>query len=590
MIKKLAQFAKRDRKYAILCPIMILGEVMLEARLPLLMSKIIDVGVYNGDINYVVSEGLLMIAMAIVSLIFGALAARFAAVAGISFGCEMRAAVFNKVQDFSFANIDKFSTPSIITRLTTDIQFLQMAYMMIIRICVRSPMMLITALLYAVSINAKLSLIFIAIAPLLAAALVFFASKAYPRFEKMFKKYDKFNASIQENLIAIRVVKSFVRARHEKEKFRISNDDLKNASIYAEKIVILSSPIMMIAMYACTLCVMWFGGRYVATGVMQVGELTSFISYISQILMSLMMVAMVFVGTVIAKAAAKRIIEIIEEVPDISDENAVIKTNDADGSKYNENGELLVSDGSIEFRNVSFKYGSGTGKNVLDSINLSIKSGETIGIIGGTGSSKTTLVQLIARLYDVTEGELLVGGHAVSDYTVRHLRDAVSMVLQKNVLFSGTIEDNLRWGNMSATEDEIINACKIAQAHDFVMDFPDGYQSDLGQGGVNVSGGQKQRLCIARALLKKPKIIILDDSTSAVDTHTDAKIREGFASELKDTTTIIIAQRVSSVQHADRIVVIEDGKINAVGTHEELLANNEIYMDVYNSQLEGSVE
>ncbi|MCR4616513.1 MAG: ABC transporter ATP-binding protein/permease [Clostridiales bacterium] len=581
LIKKLAKFAKRDAKFAILCPLMILGEVLLEARLPFLVSKIIDIGIAEKDTQYVIRQGLMMLLMALASLLFGALAARFAAVAGISFGCEIRAAVFKKVQSFSFANIDKFSTPSIITRLSTDIQFLQLAYMMVIRICVRSPMMLITATSYAVSINARLSLIFLAAVPVLAGALVFFASKAYPRFEAMFKKYDKFNASVQENLIAIRVVKTFVRARHEKEKFRASNDDLKNASIFAEKMVILSMPTMSITMYSCILAVMWFGGRFVAHGTMTVGELTSFISYISQILMSLMMVSMVFVGAVIARSTARRVIEILDEVPDIADGTAVDeKTGEP----------VKVKDGSIEFKNVSFKYNKDSQNSVLDNINISIKSGETIGIIGGTGSAKTTLVHLIPRLYDVTGGELTVGGRNVKDYTIRNLRDAVSMVLQKNVLFSGTIEDNLRWGNPNATEEEIINACKIAQAHDFVMSFPDGYKTDLGQGGVNVSGGQKQRLCIARALLKKPKIIILDDSTSAVDTHTDAKIREGFKNELGDITTIIIAQRISSIEHADRIIIIDDGKINDIGTHTELIGRNEIYSEIYNSQLEGSVE
>nr|MCR5485498.1 ABC transporter ATP-binding protein/permease [Clostridiales bacterium] len=523
----------------------------------------------------ILMTGLKMVGMALFSLLCGALAARCASVAGMGFGCEVRKAVFNHIQDFSFGNIDKFSTASLITRLTTDINMVQMTFMMAIRMFVRSPFMFIAAIYYALKVNARLSMVFLVVIPIMIVFIAVFATTALPRFQAMFKKYDKFNASIQENLIAIRVVKAYVRSKYEKEKFNASNDDLKQASIYAEKIMTLTSPLMMLMMFSSTIAVLWFGSRLIFGGNMEIGQLSSFISYISQILVSLMMISAIFVMTVISKASLTRICEVLDEEPTISDKDA--------------DKDLLVKDGSVEFKNVSFKYKSGTGNNVLDKINLSIRSGETIGIIGATGSSKTTLVQLIPRLYDATEGEVLVGGRPVKSYTLDHLRNAVSMVLQKNVLFSGSIEDNLRWGNENATEDEIKEACRIAQADEFIMSFPDGYKTDLGQGGVNVSGGQKQRLCIARALLKKPKILILDDSTSAVDTATDQKIRDGFKNKIGDTTTIIIAQRIHSVESADRIIVLDDGKINAVGTHDELLLSNKIYKEVYASQQEGSV-
>lgn len=598
MMKKLMSYVGKYKIYAILSPISIILEVLIEVIIPLLMSVIIDCGIsgqpldskesFIADIlikmgfgdkvgtELILSLGTLMIGMACISLACGAAAAFFAAKAGMGFGAELRFGIFKKIQDFSFSNVDKFSTGSLITRMTTDITMIQNAFMMAIRMLVRSPLMFTMAIIMAFSINKRLSLIFICIAPIMFCLILFIGVVAHKRFKKMFKKYDKFNTSIQENLIAARVVKAFVRAKHEKEKFKISNDELKDASIFAEKIIILNGPIMSVSIYTCIILILWVGSKLILGGSMQLGDLMSFITYIQQIFMSLMMVSMIFVMSVMAKASMDRVYEVLTETPDINDDSA------------DEN--LTVADGSVEFRNVSFKYGKNAKREVLKDINLTIRSGETIGIIGSTGSAKSSLVQLIPRLYDTSEGDVLVGGRNVKDYKIQNLRNNVSMVLQSNVLFSGTIEENLRWGNENATMDEIRAAAKIAQADDFVMSFPDGYQTDLGQGGVNVSGGQKQRLCIARAILKNPKILILDDSTSAVDTATDGKIRESMKSLLPDTTKIIIAQRINSVQHADRIIVIDDGKINDVGTHEELLSRNEIYKEVYMSQLEGKME
>ncbi len=598
MFRKLLGYAKGYRIYSFLAPATIVLEVLLEVAIPFLMSVIIDSGINgipltekNGIIaemlikfgfaekqglDLVIATGVLMIIMACVSLACGASAAYFAAKAGMGFGKNLRGAMFSKIQDFSFANVDKFSTGSLITRMTTDVGMIQNAYMMAIRMLVRSPLMFAMAIGMAMGINKKLSLVFLIVGPLLGFTLIFIGSKAHPRFERMFKKYDRFNTSIQENLISIRVVKAFVRSKHEKEKFQISNDELKAAAIFAEKLIILNSPVMMVAVYSCILAILWFGTKLIFVGEMQLGDLMSFITYVQQILMSLMMISMIFVMSVMAKASMKRVCEVLDETPSINDDKA------------DEN--LKVENGDIEFKNVFFKYNETAEEPVLSNINLSIKSGETVGILGGTGSAKSSLVQLIPRLYDVFEGEVLVGGRNVKDYKLNTLRDSVSMVLQSNVLFSGTIEENLRWGNENATMEEIRAAAKISCADDFVMSFPDQYQTELEQGGVNVSGGQKQRLCIARALLKNPKILILDDSTSAVDTATDAKIREGMKNSLPDTTKIIIAQRINSIQHADKIIVIDDGKIDDIGTHEELLARNEIYKDVYNSQQEGKME
>ena len=598
MFRKLLGYAKGYGVYAILSPLTIVLEVLIEVAIPFLMSVIIDSGI-NGiplsekegfvvglllkfgfgekqGIDLVVSTGVLMVAMACISLLCGASAAYFAAKAGMGFGKNLRGAMFGKIQDYSFANVDKFSTGSLITRMTTDVNMIQNAFMMAIRMLVRSPLMFVMAITMAIDINKKLSLVFLIVGPLLAFTLIFIGSKAHPRFERMFKKYDRFNTSIQENLISIRVVKAFVRAKHEKEKFRVSNDELKAASIFAEKLIILNGPVMMVAVYACILSILWFGSKLIFVGDMQLGDLMSFITYVQQILMSLMMISMIFVMSVMARASMKRVCEVLDEEPTIQDKKA--------------DEGLIVKNGDIEFKNVSFRYNETAEEPVLSNINLSIKSGETIGILGGTGSAKSSLVQLIPRLYDVSEGEVLVGGENVKNYKLHNLRDSVSMVLQSNVLFSGTIEENLRWGNENATMEEIREAAKIACADDFVMSFPEQYNTDLGQGGVNVSGGQKQRLCIARALLKNPKILILDDSTSAVDTATDGKIREGMKNSLPETTKLIIAQRINSIQHADKIVVLNDGKIDDIGTHDELLSRNEIYKDVYISQQEGRME
>jgi len=573
MLKKLLPCLGEYKKYALLTPVMVIGEVILEIFLPLIMSKIIDVGIRNGDTGYVFKMGALMVLMALLALLFGVLSGRFAAVAGMGFGKGLRKRLFDKIQEFSFANIDKFSTASLITRVTADVTNTQQAFMMIIRMFVRAPVMLVSATIMAIAINAKLALIFLIAIPVMGIALYSIAAKAYPRFQAMLKKYDGMNASVQENLIAIRVVKAFVRENHEREKFIDAANAVRETQIKAEKLLILSMPIMQLVMYGCMISISWFGGRMIIGGTLLTGELMGFISYVMQILISLMMISFIFVMIVISRASVLRIIEIIDEEIDIRD-------------KVGDSG-LRAENGSIVFDNVTFSYSKSSENPTLSNISFEIKSGETIGIIGGTGSGKTSLVQLIPRLYDVTEGRVLVGGYDVRDYTLDTLRDAVAMVLQKNVLFSGTIKENLKWGNKNATDEEIEEACKAAQAHDFIVSFSEGYETFLGQGGVNVSGGQKQRLCIARALMKKPKIIILDDSTSAVDTATDSKIRQAFRDKLSDVTTIIIAQRIASVCDADKIIVMDDGKIDAIGTHEELLATNSIYREVYESQQKG---
>ncbi|MEG1181113.1 MAG: ABC transporter ATP-binding protein, partial [Oscillospiraceae bacterium] len=515
----------------------------------------------------------LMLVLAFFSLIVGALSARYAAIASAGFAKNVRKAVFDKVQDFSFANVDKFSTASLVTRLTTDITNTQNSFMMMIRIMVRAPIMLVSATVMAVSINASLSTVYLFAIPVLALGIILLASRAFPLFNKMLMRFDGLNAIVQENLIAIRVVKAFVRKDYEDEKFKEAAEFVRDSQTKAEATLVFGMPMMQLIMYTCMIAVSWLGGKYIIGGTMMTGAFFSFVSYNTQILMSLMMVSAAFVMTVMSRSSIKRIVEVLDETLDIRDNEDAL--------------DLVVEDGSIEFDNVSFSYSKQHDNLTLSDVNLSIKSGETIGIIGGTGSAKTTLVQLIPRLYDVTSGSVRVGGHDVRDYKVATLRESVAMVLQKNVLFSGTIADNLRWGDEHADDEEIAAMCEIAQADSFVSSFPDGYETDLGQGGVNVSGGQKQRLCIARALLKKPKIIILDDSTSAVDTATDSKIRSGLKDGLHKTTTIIISQRVASVMDADRIIVLDEGKINAFGTHEELLAGNEIYREVYESQQKG---
>ena len=573
MIKQFAPCVKKYWWAALLSPLTVIIEVLLEVRIPMLMSQIVDTGITNQDLQYVVNMGVQMVAFALCSLAAGALSAWFASIAGMGLGAGLRQGMFDRVQDFAFSNVDRFSTASLVTRLTTDVNRVQMTFMMLIRVCVRAPVMLVSATVLAWQLNGELVTVFLIAIPVLGGMLALIATRAFPRFQVMLEKFDGLNARVQETLMAIRVVKAFVRSKFEKEKFEVTNDDLKRASIMAEKILVWNGPLMTLAMYACIVAIVWFGGKLIAFGSMETGQLMSFISYVTQILMSLMMITNTFVMIVMSKASANRICEVLQEMPDISDAQA--------------DPALAVPDGSIEMRHVFFRYNQEAEKPVLSDISLSISSGETIGVIGGTGSAKSTLVQMIPRLYEAEEGEVLVGGHNVKDYTLDHLRGAVAMVLQKNVLFSGTIRENLLWGNPEATDEELIEACKAAQAHEFVMAFPDGYETNLGQGGVNVSGGQKQRLCIARALLKNPKILILDDSTSAVDTATDSKIREALRAHRSDTTTIIIAQRVTSVCEADRIIVLDDGKINDIGTHSELLARNQIYQEVYYSQQEG---
>lgn len=573
MIKQFAPCVKKYWWAALLSPLTVIIEVLLEVRIPMLMSQIVDTGITNQDLQYVVNMDVQMVAFALCSLAAGALSAWFASIAGMGLGAGLRQGMFDRVQDFAFSNVDRFSTASLVTRLTTDVNRVQMTFMMLIRVCVRAPVMLVSATVLAWQLNGELVTVFLIAIPVLGGMLALIATRAFPRFQVMLEKFDGLNARVQETLMAIRVVKAFVRSKFEKEKFEVTNDDLKRASIMAEKILVWNGPLMTLAMYACIVAIVWFGGKLIAFGSMETGQLMSFISYVTQILMSLMMITNTFVMIVMSKASANRICEVLQEMPDISDAQA--------------DPALAVPDGSIEMRHVFFRYNQEAEKPVLSDISLSIRSGETIGVIGGTGSAKSTLVQMIPRLYEAEEGEVLVGGHNVKDYTLDHLRGAVAMVLQKNVLFSGTIRENLLWGNPEATDEELIEACKAAQAHEFVMAFPDGYETNLGQGGVNVSGGQKQRLCIARALLKNPKILILDDSTSAVDTATDSKIREALRAHRSDTTTIIIAQRVTSVCEADRIIVLDDGKINDIGTHSELLARNQIYQEVYYSQQEG---
>lgn len=555
---------------SVLSPVSMIGEVLLEIVIPLFMARIIDVGIANGDLSYVLKVGLIMVGLSCLSLLFGALGARFSAVAALGFSRNLRRNLFSKIQDFSFGNLDRFSTSSLVTRLTTDVTNVQNTYQMIIRLCFRAPFMLVSGTVMACIINRNLSVIFFVAIPVLAFFLALIGIKAFPRFSKMMKQYDNMNATVQENLTAIRVVKSFVRTPFENKKFSDSADAVRRAQVNAEKLVIFTSPIMQLVVYSCVILSLWFGGHMVVAGNMQTGELISFITYIGQILMSLMMLSMIFIMLVLSRASISRIVEVLDEDPEI-------KNPDAEATEE-------VPDGSIDFKDVRFSYSKREDNCVLSGINLHIDSGQMIGVIGGTGSSKTTLVSLVPRLYDVLSGSVSVGGIDVKKYNLTALRDSVAMVLQKNVLFSGSIRDNLRWGNEDATDEEIEQACIAADAHEFISSFPNGYDTDLGQGGVNISGGQKQRLCIARALLKKPKILILDDSTSAVDTATDARIRKALRTQLPETTKIIIAQRINSVQDADKIYVLDNGMIDGCGTHEELLENNKIYREVYDSQ------
>ncbi len=572
MIKKLLKSVREYKKASFLAPLCVSMEVILEVAIPFIMSFLIDKGISAGNMGLILKIGAVIIILACISLLFGVLSGNYAALASSGFAGNLRKDMYYNVQRFSFSNIDKFSTSSIITRLTTDVTNIQMAYQMIIRVAVRCPLMLVFSLIMAASVNKRMSLIFLCIVPVLGGGLLLIAAKAHPTFEKVFDTYDVLNNVVQENLRGIRVVKSFVREQHEKEKFGTVSKQIYRLFTKAERLLAFNGPLMQFSIYFCMIMISWFGAKFVVGGKLTTGQLTSLITYTMQILMSLMMVSMVFVMIIISRASAERIVEILDEQPSIAQPENPIHT---------------VKDGSIRFENVGFSYSGDKDKLCLKNVNLEIKAGQTVGIIGGTGSSKSTLVQLIPRIYDATEGAVYVGGVNVKDYDLEAIRNAASMVLQKNVLFSGTIKENMRWGDENATDEQIKEACRLACADEFIETFPDGYNTYIEQGGANVSGGQRQRLCIARALLKKPKILVLDDSTSAVDTKTDAQIREAFATKIPDTTKLIIAQRISSVMHADMIIVMDGGEINAVGTHEELLANNEIYREVYESQTKG---
>ena len=575
MIKRLSQCIREYKKDAILSPLYVLVESLLDVAIPFVMAGLIDKGIEAGNMSMILRYGAILVGFALVALTFGALSGRSCARATAGFARNLRHDMFHHLQVYSFSNIDKFSSAGLVTRLTTDVSNVQNAFMMIIRTLIRCPAMLIFAMVMSFRINHDISLIFLAVIPILGVGLYLIIKHVHPVFERVFKTYDRLNGVVQENLSGIRVVKNFVREDHEIEKFdTISGTIYKDFSL-AERILALNSPLMQGCVYACMILVSWLGAKQIVIGNMSTGNLMSFFTYIMQILSSLMMLSMVFVMITMSRASAERIVEVLDEESDITN---------CDNPVYE------VKDGSVEFTDVSFSYAKRPDKTVLDDIDLIIPSGQTVGIIGGTGSSKSSLVQLIPRLYDVTGGCVKVGGIDVRNYDLQTLRHNVAMVLQKNTLFSGTIKENLRWGNLDATDEELGHACQLAQADDFIRSFPDGYDTYIEQGGTNVSGGQKQRLCIARAILRKPKILILDDSTSAVDTKTDALIRQAFREEIPNTTKIIIAQRISSVMDADQIVVMDNGRINACGTHEELLANNEIYREVYESQQKGGLE
>lgn len=577
MFKVLVRNVKGYTKETILTPLCVVGEAVLEVFIPFLMAMIVDSGIEgkNGvDLNYILIVGAILIAAAGLSLLLGVISGRLGAKASSGFARNLRRNMFVRIQDFSFNNIDKFSSASLITRMTTDVMYVQMAFMMIIRICVRAPMLIIFSLIMAFTINAKLALIFLCVLPVLAVGLLFIAKKAYPIFKKLFRDYDKMNDSVKENLHGIRVVKSFVREDYEKDKFRKVSNDIYRQFSFAERLLAGTSPLMQLCVYAAKLLIAWFGAKLIvgSGGVdMTTGQLMSMITYAIQILMSLMMISMILVMVIMSRESAIRITEILTEESDIQNpENPVTE----------------IKDGSIAFEDVDFKYAT-AAHPIIEGMALTINAGETVGILGGTGSAKTSLVQLIPRLYDVSGGSVKVGGVDVRDYDLTTLRDGVAMVLQKNVLFAGTVKENLKWGNPDATDEEIAEACKIACADGFIKAMKDGYDTMIEQGGSNVSGGQKQRLCIARALLKKPAILIMDDSTSAVDTKTDSKIRKGLKTSLPGTTKIIIAQRAASVEDADKILVLDDGRITAVGTHKELLESSDIYREVYTSQKRG---
>ena len=573
MLKTLGGQIKEFKKVSILTPLCMIMEVIFEMFIPLLMASIIDDGVNAGNMGHIYKVGAIMVVAAFCGLLFGVLGGKFGAEASAGFARNLRKSMYENIQTFSFSNIDKYSTAGLVTRMTTDVTNLQNAYQMILRMFVRAPISLVTAMIMAFMINARLATIYLIAVFFLGTVLCIMVPKAAKYFEATFKKYDDLNASVQENVSSIRVVKAYVREDYEKDRFHKASENVYRMFVRAERIVVANMPIMQLTVYTCIILISWLGAKMIVQNTLTTGELMSLLTYCMNILMSLMMLSMVFVMITMSGASAKRVAEVLEEKADLVNP---------------ENPDFEIKDGSILFEHVSFSYRKGSGQNVLQDINLDIKSGETIGIIGGTGSSKSSLVNLISRLYDVEEGTVYVGGKDVRTYDLETLRNNVAMVLQKNVLFSGTILNNLKWGNKDATDEECKEACRLACADEFIEKMPEGYDTYIEQGGTNVSGGQKQRLCIARALLKNPKILILDDSTSAVDTATDARIRKAMATHIPGTTKIIIAQRVSSIESADHIIVLEDGKINGYGTHEELLANNVIYRDVYESQTSGS--
>ncbi len=575
MIKILLKSVREYKKDSLLAPLFMIGEVAMEVLIPFYMAKLINNGIQLQDLGYIVKMGLLLAILCIISLSCGMLSGKYASSASSGFSKNLRKDMYYNIQNFSFNNIDKFSTSSIITRLTTDVTNIQNAYQMIIRVAVRSPVMLVSAFFMSFRLNSKLSMIFLVSIFILGISLYLIIKNVYPIFQRIFKVYDKLNNVVQENLHGIRVVKSYVREDFEEEKFKEVATDLFKKYVKTEKIVALTNPLMNLVVNGALICLAWFSAKYIIQGDMQTGDLTTLITYSTQILMSLMMLSMILVMLVISKASGERIVEILQEKTDI---------------KNNDIAKKEVKSGDIVFKDVNFSYTNDKNKCCLININLDIKEGETVGIIGATGSSKSTLVQLIPRLYDTLSGTVYVGGEDVKNYDLEILRENVAMVLQKNTLFSGSIKENLRWGNENATDEEIEEVCKLACADGFIQEFENKYDTHIEQGGTNVSGGQKQRLCIARALLKKPKILILDDSTSAVDTKTDALIREAFKNKIPNTTKIIIAQRISSIQHADKIVVMDEGKIDAIGTHQELLQNNEIYSDIYRLQQKGGAE
>ena len=575
MIKRLMKCVCEYKKDAILTPVFVIGEVIMEVVIPLLMASLIDNGINNGNMNFVIKMGVALLISAVISMAFGSIAGRTCAVASAGFAKNLRHDMFYNVQNFAFSNIDKFSTASIVTRLTTDVNNVQMAFMMIIRMAVRSPMMVVFSFIFSFAINAKLACIFLCVVPILLLGMVLIIRKAHPLFKRVFKTYDKLNSVVEENVRGIRVVKSFIREDYEVDKFSNISKSIYADFVKAEKTIAFNAPLMQMCVYLCTILISWFGAKLIVdTGSTELttGELMSLFTYTAQLFNSLMFVSMIFVMMTMSKASGERIVEILDEKSDITQKADAITS---------------VKDGSIVFENVNFSYSKKSDKLCLDNINIEIKSGETIGVIGGTGSAKSTFVQLIPRLYDVTSGSVSVGGVDVRDYDIETLRNEVAVVLQKNVLFAGTIKENLCWGKEDASDEEIINACRLACADEFVEKFPEKYDTYIEQGGANVSGGQRQRLCIARALLKKPKILILDDSTSAVDTKTDSLIRKSFKEVIPETTKIIIAQRISSVMDADKIIVLDDGKIVNVGNHDELIENSAIYKEVYESQVKG---